>query len=206
MRHRSASALGRFALAALACSLTHCASTRVAGAASGEESAEEIEGIQSRQEGDLTVKTYDLFHTGRPDVWEYYQTVTDPNTGRTNLRLVRKEMDLNDDGRVDVTRFYGENDRVVKEELDLDFDGKVDEVIYFDDRGSPSKKEVRDSKGKPVLWKYYENGQLAREERDSKGTGAVDTWEYWVDGKLDRIFVESSTDGVMRERQIKTPR
>jgi hypothetical protein len=173
-----------------------CAGNRAASG-SGSDKAEEIVGIQSRQEGDLTVKMFDLFHTGRPDVWEYYKTVTDPATGRSRLRLVRKEMDLNDDGKVDVTRYYDENEKVVKEELDLDFEGKVDEVIYFDDRGLPTKKEVLDANGRPNLWKYYENGQMVRIERDTKGTGKVDTWEYWVDGKLDRIGVDTVGDGVV---------
>jgi hypothetical protein len=182
-----------------------CASTQSTGPRSGTQTAEEMEGIRSHQEGTLTVKMFDLFHTGRPDVWEYYETLTDPATGQTHLRLVRKELDLNDDGRVDVIRYYDENDRVVKEELDLDFDGKIEEVIYFDDRGTPSRKEMLGPDGKPRLWKYYENGKLAREERISKTTGKVESWEYWVDGKLDRIFVVSddASGGVLKEWQLK---
>jgi hypothetical protein len=192
-----------FAWVFLLAPLVGCASNQASSKA-GEQSAEEIAGIQSKKEGDLTVKMFDLFHTGRPDVWEYYQPVVDPATGKSHLRLVRKEMDLNDDSKVDVTRYYDENERVVKEELDLDFDGKIDEVIYFDDKGMPTKKELAlDFNGKPNLWKYYEKGQMVRKERDSKGTGKVDTWEYWEDGKLDRIGVDTDGDGVVDQWQKK---
>ncbi len=179
-----------------------CSSSKAAGPSP---SAEQMQGMEEHQEGNLTVKTYDLFHGGKPDVWEYYKQATDSRTGKPVEQLVRKEMDLNNDGKVDLWRWYGDNGNVTKEALDLDFDGKVDEIIFFDDKGVPVKKELAlNFDGKPNLWKYYEKGQLVRKERDSKGTGKVDTWEYWEGGKIDRIGVDSDGDGVV-DQWTKAP-
>ncbi len=166
--------------------------------------ADEQQGIKEKQEGNLTVKMYDLFHSGHADVWEYYEPITGPD-GKPAQRLVRKEMDLNDDGKVVVWRWYNDKEQVIKEALDLDFDGKVDEIIYFDERGEPIKKELAlDFKGKPNTWKYYEKGKLVRVERDTKGTGKVDTWEYWEGGKVDRIGIDTDGDGVVDQWVKKT--
>ena len=100
--------------------------------------------------------------------------------GEGKERVVRKERDLNGDGRVDVWETYDDEGNVAKQAYDLDFDGKPDLVIT------------------------YEKGQLVRKERDSKGTGKVDTWEYWEDGKLDRIGVDTDGDGVVDQWQKKT--
>jgi hypothetical protein len=177
---------------------TACQAHNASSASSQKQTAEEMEGITQHQEGDLTVKTYDLFHTGRPDVWEYYKTIPDPAGGKPTLQLVRKEMDLNDDGKVDLWRWYNDKQQVVKEALDLDFDGHVDELILFDDKGVPVKKELAlNFTGKPNLWKYYEKGNLVRKERDTKGTGKVDTWEYWEGGHIDRVGTDTDGDGVV---------
>jgi hypothetical protein len=189
------------------CLLGLLAAAACAGAKAGGPnrlSSEEMQGVEERKQGDLTVKIYDLNHTGA-DVWDYSKTVTDPKTGKSGLLLVRKEMDLNGDGKVDLWRWYRDDGSVEKEALDLDFDGKVDEVIFFDAKGQPVKKEqALNFDGKPNLWKYYERGQLVRKERDTKGTGRVDTWEYWEGGKIDRIGIDTDGDGIV-DQWIKSP-
>ncbi len=183
--------------------LAACSGPKAAGP--NRPSSDELQGVEEHKQGDLTVKTYDILHSGRPDVWDYSKTVPDPRTGKPGLLLIRKEMDLNGDGKVDLWRWYRDDGTIEKEALDLDFDGKVDEVIFFDSKGVPVKKEqALNFDGKPNLWKYYEKGQLVRKERDTKGNGRVDTWEYWEGGKIDRIGIDTDGDGIV-DQWIKSP-
>ena len=142
-------------------------------------------GVEEHKQGDLTVKTYDLFHERKARrLGLLTRPSPDPKTGKPGQLLIRKEMDLNGDGKVDLWRWYGTTATIEKEALDLDFDGKVDEIIFFDDKGVPGEEgEALNFDGKPNLWKYYEKGQLVRKERDTKGNGRVDTWEYWEGGR-----------------------
>ncbi|HET6436639.1 MAG TPA: hypothetical protein VFG59_01155, partial [Anaeromyxobacter sp.] len=36
---------------------------------------------------------------------------------------------------------------------------------------------------------------LVRKERDTRGTGKIDTWEYYENGELDRVGVDLDGDG-----------
>jgi len=84
---------------------------------------------------------FDLNHDGKPDMW-VYSVKAKTADGKDYDRVVRKEMDINWDGRVDIVRYYDENEKISKAALDLDFDGKIDQ------------------------WNYYEKGVLVRKERD----------------------------------------
>ena len=101
--------------------------------------------------GEEHVQTYDLHRTGKPDVWVYSVTTQDAS-GRPVERRVRKEADLNGDGRVDIVYFFDADGQVTKETLDLDYDGKVDD------------------------WEYWENGAIDRIGEDLDGDGQVDRW------------------------------
>ena len=45
---------------------------------------------------------------------------------------LRKEIDFNGDGRVDITKYFDEHEEKVREAMDQDFDGKVDSFLYFE--------------------------------------------------------------------------
>ena len=110
-------------------------------------------------------------------------------------RMVRKELDINWDGRVDITPFYDAREEREREAMDLDFDGKVDSV-YFYEKGINTRRE-RDlnGDGRPDVWVYYEKGRLARKERDSNGDSRVDYWEYWENEQVDRVGEDLDGDG-----------
>ncbi len=133
---------------------------------------------------------YDTNHAGRPNLWKYSVVVAE---GRE--RVVRREVDLNGDGKVDEWDAYDEDGNLSKAVYDLDFDGKPDLVVTYE-KGQLVKKELApgfDGMARTVA--YYENGKLVRKERDSKGTGKIDTWEYYENGELDRIGYDDDGDG-----------
>ena len=82
---------------------------------------------QEFQEDGLIKAVLDSNADGTPDVWNWY----DGSDAETRV-LLRKAVDLNKDGRVDVTTDYQE-DQVVKEYIDADFDGRVDWVDSYED-------------------------------------------------------------------------
>ena len=141
------------------------------------------------------VQAYDLRRSGKPDVWVYTVTSQDA-TGRPVERRVRKEADLNGDGKVDVVYYFDADGQVIKETLDLDFDGKVDDTVYFEKGKKVRSEKDLDGDGRIDTWNYYDaNEKLVRKERDVKGTGKVDYWEYWENGAIDRIGEDLDGDG-----------
>src|SRR5260370_86419 len=95
--------------------------------------------LHADRQSNEQVTEYDTNHDGKPDIWQYTVKAKSAD-GKEYNRLVRKELDLNGDGKVDIVRYYGEEGQLEKEALDLDFDGKVDQ------------------------WNYYQNGVIVRKE------------------------------------------
>ena len=152
------------------------------------------EGIRQKMAGDETVTEYDLNGDKKPDVWTYTVPAKTPD-GKDYQRISRKELDINWDGKVDISRVYDEKEQVVREALDLDFDGKVDQVNYYEKGVIVRKERDLDSSGKPSLWLFFEKGKLVRKERDTNGDGKVDYWEYWEGDQVDRIGEDLDGDG-----------
>jgi hypothetical protein len=136
------------------------------------------------------VAAFDIGRGGRPDTWKYSVVVAEGKE-----ILVRKERDLNGDGKVDLWEAYDDEGNVAVLALDLDFDGKPDLVITYE-KGQLVKKELAPGfDGMARTTAYYENGKLVRKERDTKGDGKIDTWEYYENGELDRVGVDLDGDG-----------
>ena len=166
----------------------------------GEQLAENIR--QGRQ-GDEKVTEFDLNRDQKPDVWSYTVDSKDAE-GRPIEKLVRKELDINWDGKVDISRYYNDREQVEREAQDLDFDGKVDVVIYYDKGAIIRKERDLDSNGKPDLFVYYEKGKIVRKERDTNSDGKIDYWEYWEGDQVDRIGEDLDGDGNV-DKWIKNP-
>ena len=135
----------------------------------------------------LKVKSFDLNQDLKPDIFKYYQKVQEADSGEWVTRIVRKELDLNYDGKIDAWMLYNNKGVVERERYDLDFDGKVDRTDYFG-KGGLIKQEI-DTVGddKPDVVKYFLKGQVARKEKDRDGDGKPDYWEYFDNGRIERI-------------------
>ncbi len=159
--------------------------------------------IHQSRHGDEKVTEFDLNHDGKPDVWVYTVKSKTPDA-KDYDRLVRKEMDINWDGKVDIVRYYDENEQISKEELDLDFDGRIDQWNYYEKGVLVRKERDLDFNGKPDLWIYYEKGHIVRKERDTNHSGKVNYWEYWENDRVDRIGEDLNGDGQV-DRWTKNP-
>ena len=132
----------------------------------------------------------DINGDGKPDVFKHYKEV-----GKKKV-IVKRESDLNADGKIDMVRLYNVKAQPTQETVDLDFDGNKDVVRSFDDGKLVREAFDMNLDGKPDLTKFYEDGALIRKEQDSKLDGKVDYWEYFDEkGKLERIGVDQDGDG-----------
>lgn len=161
------------------------------------------EPIRPARGKDEKVKEVDVNRDYKPDLWTY--TVEGKNAeGQSVERVVRKEIDLNGDGTVDMTQYYDAREEKVRESLDQDFDGKVDSVLFFEKGVNIRTERDVDGNGQADVWLYYEKGKLARKERDTNADGKVDKWEYWEGGQVDRIGDDMDGDGNV-DRWTKNP-
>lgn len=182
---------------ALGAGLWGCAGGKEAqrsdGAGSGDGTVV-AEGIRQKMNGNEKVTEFDLNQDKKPDLWTYTVAAKTAD-GKDIDRVVRKEMDLNWDGKVDVSKVYDDREQVVREAMDLDFDGKVDQVNYFEKNVVVRKERDLSASGKPSLWLFYEKGKLVRKERDTNSDGKVDYWEYWEGEQVDRVGEDLDGDG-----------
>lgn len=161
------------------------------------------EPIRPERGKDEKVKELDVNRDNKPDLWTYYVEEKGAD-GQPVERNVRKEIDLNGDGDVDITQYYDAREQKARESLDQDFDGKVDSVLFFEKGLNVRTERDVDGNGKADVWLYYEQGKLARKERDTNADGKVDNWEYWEGGQVDRIGDDLDGDGNV-DRWTKNP-
>jgi hypothetical protein len=146
------------------------------------------------------VTAYDLTREGKPDAWKY----TTKADGQE--RVVRKEKDLNGDGKVDAWELFGPDGTVATLVYDFDFDGKPDATLWFEKDQLVRKDMSFGFDGVPRTFAFYEKGKLVRKERDTTQDGKVDTWEYWENDEIDRIGVDSDGDGQVDKWETRQPK
>ncbi len=168
--------------------------------------------IQEQRSTSAVIERIDVNNDRKPDVFKHYALVDDPagdgKGGRLQRKaLVRKEIDVNFDQRIDIVEYYkGEPGKEIKEreEFDLDFDGRVDEVRKYDNGNLVEMQLDLGFDGRIDTWMFYqmtknEDGKdvnrLNERRRDENGDGVVDSWEYYVKGKLQKIGRDSNGDG-----------
>jgi hypothetical protein len=153
--------------------------------------------LESQVQGQEIVQRFDLNGDGKPDVWKVQIELTiksgDKKVG--DKLLIKKKLDINFDGTVDITKYYNRAGALDKEEMDLDFDKSVDAVHYYREGLLYMSEYDMAFDGGPDLWKFYDEGKLVRKERDIDGDSRVDSWEYFRDGKLIRTGKDKDGDG-----------
>lgn len=184
--------------------LVGCSTTKSASQSGGGQDGEKLsENIRQKRNGNEKVTEYDLNGDKRPDVWTFTTMGKGPD-GKDVEKLVRKELDVNWDGKVDISQNYDEREQVQRAALDLDFDGKVDQVNFYEKGVIVRKESDLTSTGKPSLFRYYEKGKLVRKERDTNADGRIDYWEYWEGDQVDRVGEDLDGDGNV-DRWTKNP-
>jgi hypothetical protein len=143
----------------------------------------------------------DLNKDGRQDV---------VNCFRADGSLARRQSDLNNDGRFDITTFYDVAPKPnavpqrTREELDMDFDGRLDLVEnYIEGRLKDTEIDTNFDGGRDVYKEFQTDGKLVRRTLDSNGDGQPDTFEDYKDGRLDRTCRDINADGMADSESCK---
>jgi hypothetical protein len=140
-----------------------------------------------------TVREFDLNRDGKPDAYQFVKVVQGEQV------VVRKENDVNFDGRIDIIRILSDRGELVEERFDGDFDGRIDVVVFFEKGAIVRKERDTNFDQKTDVWVYFEGGNIAREEADLNYDGRVDYWEYFEGGRLDRVGIDRDNDGTVDE-------
>ena len=178
-------------VAAFALSLSACATAKKNTGVDTIDEDDWVNPVQEYDEGNGFRKvTLDINSDNKPDVFNYYRA----GEGDEEKLLVRKEIDLNFDGAVDVSQIWKEGE-MTQEQIDADFDGRNDWIDFYD-QGERIRAEWDTSfDGRPDLIRYYESGKIARVEMDTTGDRQIDYWEYYEGGIMQRSGWDLNADG-----------
>lgn len=153
------------------------------------QSGKAVEMSRKPSESGLTEVQIDLDGDEKADLTNFVRE----RPGSTDL-VLRKDVDLNRDGKIDVRTTFDDAGLRVEETMDQDFDGRADWVDHYIS-GKRSYAEVDTNfDGTFDLFKYYEGGLVRRKERDTNGDGKIDFWEY-LDEKGSVVKTGKDVDG-----------
>lgn len=122
---------------------------------------------------------------GRPDVFIV----------RSGSREVCRAVDLNLDGKIDVYSYNDSSGRLRRKEYDFDRDGVIDEITTYQAGVITSKQRATLLANRLDTWEYYQNGALARSERDSDSDAVVDQWWEYPKPGCPLIHTDANEDG-----------
>jgi len=120
--------------------------------------------------GRLQRLTYDANHNGRNDA----VSIMD------GTRILRIELDLDENGKVDRWDFYREDRTLEKVGLSRLNDGVMDAQAFYTADGQLQRIDVSTKRdGRFNRIEFYEAGALVRSEEDSDGDGRPDKWDTY---------------------------
>jgi hypothetical protein len=103
-------------------------------------------------------------------------------------RIVRIEVDLDENGRTDRWEYYGANQRLEKVGFSRAADGHENAWSYADATGAIIRIDIAGEPGGRVTrTEHFDRGVLTRAEEDTDGNGAPDKWETYEQGRLARL-------------------
>ena len=143
--------------------------------------------------GKLKLLKYDSDGNGVVDTLSYMD----------GARVVRIEIDKNEDGKVDRWEYYDANQKVEKIGTSRNGDGKEDSWSYPAADGSIARVDISlKHDGKVSRVEHYDKGVLVSAEEDSDGDGRMDKWETYEGDHLSSIAFDTTHRGTPDRRLI----
>ena len=142
--------------------------------------------VYNDKTGRLERLDYDTRNSGRIDTRCYMD----------GTRILRIEIDRDDDGKVDRWEYYGPDQKLEKVGVSRLNDGNPDAWAYEGPDGSMARLEIATARdGKVTRTEYYEHGALVRAEEDTRRSGRPDKWETYQDGALRSVAYDTRRRG-----------
>jgi len=140
--------------------------------------------------GKLQLLTYDSNGDGKPDTWAYMD----------GTRVLRVEIDKNQDGVIERWEYYGPRQVLEKVEISTRSDGKVTRTEFYAAAAVARAEEDTDGDGNVDRWESYANGLVQSVAFDTERAGRpTRRFVYSSDGQL----VQTETGGDPTARTLK---
>jgi hypothetical protein len=141
--------------------------------------------------GKLARLTYDANKNGVIDTWTYMD----------GTRVLRSELDTDEDGTIDRWEFHGPDGEVEKVGFSRAGDGKLDAWVIPGPNGSMDHVEVSTKRDDVVdRWEWYEKETLVRSADDTNADGKPDKWETYAGGAVATVAFDENGDGTPDRR------
>lgn len=161
---------------------------------------------------DTKKQVFDINGDAQVDMWKFYRYHKTADTeGIGELMIIRKELDVNFDGRVDRIMYYNAKEELTREEIDSNFDNHIDRIYHYDS-GLLIKTEfyrklcnamlidepMPGGTRYPDLIRYYRKGIMTREEIDEKCTGhSTNVTIFNAEGTVTQTGEDLNGDGII---------
>ena len=146
--------------------------------------------------GKLRLLKYDSNGNGKADTFSYMD----------GSRVLRIEIDKDEDGTIDRWEHYGPDQQLEKIGFSRLNDGKEDAWWYAGPDGSVARIDVSTRRdGTVTRVEHYEHEKLSAAEEDSDQDGHFDRWETYDDGRLASVAFDSTHRGTPDRRLVYGP-
>jgi len=152
--------------------------------------------VYDKKTGKLELLKYDSNGNGVPDTFSYMD----------GAKVVRIEIDKDEDGKIDRWEYYGPDQKIEKIGFSRAQDGKEDAWSYSGPDGSIDRIDVSTHRdGKVNRTEHYKNDVLVSAEEDSDGDGQIDKWETYDGERLASVAFDTIHRGKPDRRMVYGP-
>jgi hypothetical protein len=146
--------------------------------------------------GKLKLLRYDSNGNGKMDTFSYMD----------GARVLRIEIDKDEDGKIDRWEYYGPDQKLEKIGFSRLSDGTPDAWWYAGPDGSVARIDVSTKRdGTVTRVEHYDHEKLSAAEEDSDDDGRIDKWETYEGDRLASVAFDTSHRGIPDRRLIYRP-
>ena len=153
-----------------------------------------IEPVYDEATGRLQQLKYDSNKNGTIDMVSFMD----------GARLIRVEIDKDEDGKVERWEYFGADQKLEKVGFSRANDGKEDAWSFArPSDGTIERIDISTARdGKVTRREYYESDALVRAEDDGDGDGRTDKWETYDAGRLAIVAFDTAGRGTPDRRFV----
>jgi hypothetical protein len=164
------------------------------GACQGQaDTSKRIQAVYEPKTGKLQLLKYDANGNGTTDTWSYMD----------GARVVRIEIDSDEDGKIDRWEYYGPNQQIEKIGFSRLGDGKEDAWKFPSPGGSSDRIGISTRRdGRITRTEHYDRDRLVSADEDVDGDGTIDKWETYEGDRLATVAFDTTHRGTPDRRMV----
>jgi hypothetical protein len=157
------------------------------------ESSKRIQPVYDQTTGKLQLLKYDANGNGTTDTWSYMD----------GARVVRIEVDSDEDGKIDRWEYYGRDELLEKIGFSRLGDGKEDAWKFPSPGGAADRIGISTRRdGKITRTEHYNGDRLVSAEEDVDEDGKIDKWETYEGDHLASVAFDTLHRGTPDRRMV----